>query len=403
MKFSYFLFTFLYFLGLTANAQTQSELDQNFVKHDISKIIESVDWSDPFAQQNCDEENKVEKKTEIVCLECNDDVLNLSDYTIFKSYYASITDVPYEIKQAIPGETCETIKGTISLVVAIPNDNKLFGLWGLFFGEDGDDFGESHGSSLELKKTFENDLTFTLDGSTNVYTKATGNFRIKEAALKNKTIINRDKIAEQYFTNEQLVKLSVDNIATGKTQYFKVGIGWINLNSKDWNNAYLASGQQHRWHDILKSYNFDYLPNGKENRDSLNVEFFLGLQKNLINSNSSCRLKMYSEFGGAINNVKASYLSGEAGGTFYFQKENSKLAVMAGASGKSILHKNGVQSSASINAGVQYDRAAFEVGFDQKFGKLQNHVDYNLRNRKNGGIDSTITFRMRFILGSIKN
>lgn len=389
-------------LILMFSINSYGQESEAFSKYDIAKLINTgLEFEDliPKLRDTCEEEMDV---TEIIC-DGPLDTINLNDYKVVQLNYEDVDNIPDLIKKIIPGESFESSKNGISVVVALPNDNKLFGLWGVFFKKDGDDFGDSHGSSIEISKTFKNGNTLTLDGSTSVYTKGTGNWRIGTTRKKNGEL-DEDVFYEQLFTNENLIQLTLDNIQKGNTFYFKAGAGWISLDSKNWDNLLLASGQQTNWHKLWDFYDFDYIPDGKEVRHGVNLDAFLGIQKNLINSKSTCRLRVYGDVGGLYTNIKnTSYLKGEAGSVFYFQKPESSFILKAGTRGEYLVHGDGSQKKISGSLGFQRGRTSMDLEYSQKFGDLRNHVTYNLRNKNSGIIDPTMTIKIRYIFGNTKN
>ncbi|MCB9091050.1 MAG: hypothetical protein H6621_11595 [Halobacteriovoraceae bacterium] len=391
-----FLFSFQIF--------AETDLQEQLAKHDLKKFLESNFLDDQKIDPNTKMINcastEPRNESEIICLDAGVDI-DPENYSIFQMHYGDAQDLPSAIKYALPGDLFDYSPQGFSLVIAVPNDDKLMGLWGVMFDKDGDDYGETSGLSIQLKKTFKNDMTFTLEGSTQLYTLKTGVHNHISRKKKNGKY-DIDNVYEQLFTNENIIKLVVDNIQQGNALYYKVGLGWINLDSKHWKSPFLASGQQKRWHNLIDSYNFDYKYDTKKVQNGLNVEAFIGLQKNLVNPSSTCRLRVYGEMGGVLNDVDASSFKTEIGSTFYIEAIPQTLSYKMGLSGEALVHETGVQSKLMGTVGIQHKNKVLELEYNQKFGKLQNHVNYNRVNRVTGNIDPIMTVRMRFYFGQWK-
>ncbi len=214
---------------------------------------------------------------------------------------------------------------------------------------------------------------------------------------------NGEGIYTQNLTNENTLKLLFDNINKGNLFYYKAGLGWVQLESNKANSFMSASNQQKGWHDLIKIYQFENKATDDANMKSFSVDSFFGMQKHFINKQSTCRLRVYGEVGGHYSKVEDEFFSGEAGGAFYFQRENSPLTLKASTAFQTKLHQTGVQNQWELGVGAQRHRTSLEFLFTQKSGDLQNHVQYNLANRKTGKIDPIVTIKLRYAFGSWDN
>lgn len=385
--------TIFYLLSIYVEAQSLNEIQNQYLVDSIINL--NIKKNDECFEQIFHE---AELDSTLNC--SNAEEIEADQYSFFKIQFNANEPIPDFIHKIIPGLILQSaIKGGFTLELGMPNDNKLLGLWGLTFNEDGDDYGFTHGSSLSFKKTNQDGLRTTIEGATNLYTKKAGLSRIGE---------DEKRHTNQYFTNENIIKLLVDNIPKNKTMYFKAGVGWINLDSKNFKNKLMASGQQISWHKFITNLNpeFAMIPHNIASdlspKHGLSLEAFIGIQKNLISPKSSCRLQIYGQSGGEYNSLGGSYFSGQAGAVFYFQKPKSKWAMKLGGSLSSQIHQYGSSYEGNIHAGVAKGRTTVSFSYYQQYGDLINYVQYNQPN-KDGKIEPTMTVTIGYVFGSWKN
>ena len=383
----------VFFISIELYAQTDEVEDKAYFDAlDMKNLLPMLEKISPTL--NCEDEKL---KSELTCFAQTYPNVDEKTHSFFQ-LEMPLNQIPKEIQQNIPGQNFESSEN-VFLIIGFPNDNKGFGLWGLIFKNDGDDFGDSHGSSVTIGKRNKEGTTFTLNGITNVFSSYTGVSRIDTPSGKwEEGVRPSDVYLQQYFTNESMINILVDNVQKNKLLYYKAGAGWIQLDSKNHTGLLKATGQQAQWHKALGFYNFDNISDGLGIRNGFSIDTFVGLQKNLINQNSTCRMRNYLEIGGRASTLNDSYFKGEIGTLIYFQKPKSNFSLKLGGNGNFKIHEDGVEKQIIATTGFQAGRFGMDFDYTQKFGDLRNHVIYNTPNY-DGKIEPTMTIRTTFILG----
>ncbi len=376
------------------------------------QILENPMASDPNSGACFDGSLKVGSPSEVLSCSSKSQPSALSDFSTFKLKFQSLSELPPVFKNNLPGSILDgNTHGGVSVVVSLPNDNKLFGLWGILFGDDGDDFGYTHGSKIEVSRTSSTGVTTTLLGSSDLYTK-----RIYWSP-DNHVDAQGVSHVSQAFTNDNLVKVVMDNKASGKLLYWKLGAGWQRLDSKNFKSPLLASGQQLRWHKTLQDTigpDSAMTPINKSSednvRDSYQLEALLGIQNNFV-FGSSCRIKTYAEVSGNLAPIGSTYLKAEAGTYFFYQKPKSRTAFFAGGSGSATKSLTATTYAVEPQIGVQRGRATLSLIYSQSFNELDNYAGLNDKRQprdRHGQaigtpyIDPTMTIKLGFIIGRMR-
>jgi hypothetical protein len=388
------------FISLITNAQDRPE---DFLE--VAKFAESISKGIyPTApNQHCAEESA--PRDEMIC-HCELGSELSHQYHTFLLSYPNSSSLPEILKSQLPGQILEGhTRGAVNVLISLPNDNKFFGLWGMMFGNDGDDLGYTHGASVSISRTNKSGLTTSFIGSSDLYTQAIlkypGNFFDSQGVYHK----------AQKFTNENLLRLVVDSKSKGNLLYWKAGLGWHRLDSRNTHSLLLASGQQFRWHNMLQDVvgprsisDPIYIQDKKGIRDSFQVETFLGLQKNFI-FGSSCRINSYAQTGGRLAPLGATSFDVGAGTYFFYQKPSSPWALKLGSSATLMSFKNGQNTSLSYEMGLESKRVQFSIVYTQTYGKLNNYQSYNLPHidKSTGAqeIEPIMNIRLGFIIGSI--
>ncbi len=364
---------------------------------DFKGALDSI--NDQTLSVSCEKSKTLETEVAQKIVKCDSEspVVKKDDFTTFQVNNLEFKDLPEEIQKHIPGKVHETAK--LSLAISLPNDNKLMGLWGVLFSGDGDDFGATHGTALNIRSTRNNGVTYTLNAETNLFTR-----ELKKKFLVDEELISRSSkpsgsrvIFEQNFTNESLINLVVDNIQKDKVLFYKVGFGWIQLDSKNSNGLLRATGQQQDWHKFLDIYGFENTWDNRPVVSGFNVDAFLGIQKNL-SLGSSCRVRAFAESGAHLSQLKDDYFKVEAGSVLYIQKPGSNFGLRTTASVDVKGHQEGVQKQTKLGVEATFNRFSTEFIFNKKYGDLRNHTNYNLPN-EDGVIESTFSLKFKYIFG----
>lgn len=383
------------YLILSFTLQVLAQDSQHIGPSLVSSLNDFNEINNAKIQNKCpDLPDQKKINNAVVDCECDHpNELDKEDYKNFQINDVKLEDLPEGMKSFLPGRAFEMGHGGVKVVVSLPNDNKALGLWGVIFGDDGDDFGSTHGTGINFTKTNKRGITYTLDAQTNLYTKRNSGAWFKK---------NGDKMYSQYFTNENLINFTIDNIYKDKVLYWKAGVGWIQLDSENSDGIIQASKQQSVWHKFLDIYNFEYEKDGTGVKNGANLDFFMGIQKNLM-LGSSCRVRFYGESGAHISTLNDDYFKIEAGSTLYYQKEGKGFNGTLGLSTNAKAHSEGIQTQSDISLGLNGKRSGVEFIYHVKSGDLRNHVKYNLVNQGTGKIDPTFSMKFKYIFGQSKN
>jgi hypothetical protein len=363
-------------------------------KDDLAPVVDCSSSSESFQEKIC-----------LNCLSSNEPIKE-NDYSFLQFHFDSWDKVPPDLK-ALPGATLDGhTKGAVQIVLGLPNDNKLFGLWGMMFDTDGDDFGYTHGSSLDMAKTFKNGKTIKINGQSHLYTQYDRENWFRQFDDPD----NDGKRSTPFkFTNEAILKITADNIQQQKLLYWKTGVGWTKLDNKNWRSILTGSGQQFRWHNLLQktlgpemASDPIYMVNENKIKQSLNLEAFLGLQKNFVFAGNSCRLKLTTEVGGQLNSIGSSYFKSEMGAFLFYQKPGKSFSLMAGGTADKTLFKNGSQFNVKPSIGFQTGRYQMSFVYHQTFGKLNNYTSYNTTDFQ-GNIEPIMSINIGFLIGRFRS
>lgn len=286
-------------------------------------------------------------------------------------------NLPDKLKQHIPGKAFETGHGGITLVLESVNDNILYGVWGIVFGQenDGDDFGFTHSMDISLGKTNFKGITYKGSLYTGLYTVRTG---------KTEKIDGRS-VYPQRFTNETRVELNLDNIQQDKKWYWKAGAGFVKLDSEKQEGILRATGQQAMMHKATAQYDFNNSTDGKGIRNGAAVNAIIGFQM-LKKLGANCKIRTYAETGGRFSSLEDDHISLGAGINFFKQKPESNKVLFTKTGINSRLHnlkdangsRTALQTQANLSLGYSGQKAAVEIGVTKSFGDLQNYASYNL-------------------------
>lgn len=237
------------------------------------------------------------------------------------------------------------------------------------FVESGDDVGYTHGLKVVGTRMTDYGVRVTLKYSADLYTE----FVTEEDADKHES--------NQFFTDETLVGVFLDNIEQNNFWYWKGGLGWHQLSNDETDNLFYASTHQRVVHRLLNYVNSVKQPNHIEESDrkrhenGVVVDAGIGLQQSYGKGKLSLDLK--EELGGRIASIDdASFTYGQISAQVSYQI-NKKYAVSATVAYQSKQHANGVQASKLVGLGVNTDSWEFGIRAEGYDGDAPNYVLYD--------------------------
>ena len=270
----------------------------------------------------------------------------------------------YGLDQSEPGD--------IDFTIAIVNDS-AYGIYELVTGNKlGDDFGSTHGILLELLYTGRNELTYGVVYSTNLYTqKESERYQTEQWG----------GTYDQLFTEENIIKLTLENEKEDRKTYYKVGAGLIELNDQDSNSLLGAAGQQVFLHDLIGSFHPNNIPGDDKIRQGLFVEGEIG--KRYIHKLPSGRSLVVSDIkmGAVKSNLEGlDRTSVTTGVDYYYQKYKNSTRYKVGAKLITSSHdfSNRPSTHFLFSLGANKKRYGVELIVSKIIsGDLQNYQLYN--------------------------
>mgnify|MGYP003685173489 CR=1 FL=1 len=271
----------------------------------------------------------------------------------------------------IPGSALDRSKDQWQFTFHLPNDNAGLGLFGLLFNKDGNDYGNTHGMKLNISKGLEDGYHLTFEYSTNLYTRAVPHPKpgisqgeLNELPAKkalslsgaefspgasvsprigqnNGTQVSDNKPQSfdpskysQLFLEENIAKIILDNRDKVEAGYYKVGVGWHELNDNEVGNLLLsAAKQQQEWHrtlgDDVRQYNYI---KGRDSKSGVAVDLSLGRDDTLFKDHNS-RITSNIEAGAGLSsaNTDANYVEIKSKVNFDYQSGPDSMAYRFGA------------------------------------------------------------------------
>nr|WP_295901314.1 hypothetical protein [uncultured Bdellovibrio sp.] len=314
--------------------------------------------------------------------------------TIVRMDFSDVRDVPTLFRPFIPGENFERPRG-VSIYLALTNDYNVLRPVGV--KAETDDHGYTHGAHIAIGGHLPDGYYLSLDYTTDLYTNP-----LEGTAKK---LPDGGRYVEQHFTNENVLKIVLDNIenARTKTFYWRAEAGWHQLNSKKPGTFMSGATQQQKFHALVNSIQPgqtktpEDISDGKGVRDGAVLGLYVGIAKEYINAKNTCRARAFAEGGPRGSTLSdASYLAAKIGGTLWCQPHRKSLALRAEVGHESKAFTQGYQGTAyaDISTGKGHWRIGFRI--EQNHGDLINYVNYNLRNTDNGKIDPLFMIYYRY-------
>jgi hypothetical protein len=246
--------------------------------------------------------------------------------------FASEAELREALKKMVPGGILDRPLDGWEVNFAMPNDNGGLGALDGIFGNPGDDQQYTHGYRLSAAKGIGNGYHLTIEKSSDLYTQRVPGRR---GRFDSQGVYHVD----QYFLEENMLKLIVDNKDKGQATYFKAGGGWQNLNNEKAGGFLTsAAGQQRDWHNALIDVDPKLAPKYHNigrgmDKDGIYVEGAVGVQGEKVLSDT-VRVKGSAEVGAGASTISSdiAHVRGEVTGSVDYQPRGWDYATRVGVS-----------------------------------------------------------------------
>lgn len=185
------------------------------------------------------------------------------------------------------------------------------------------------------------------------------------------------------FLEENLYKITVDNKDAVGAEYYKVGVGWHELNEQAPGGFLSAASQQKNWHEFLNknvtdngTRNYEYVP-GASNRKGLYVEGAMGSEGSLYVTDRT-RVSAAVEAGLELTTVDPqannAYVNAQV--NFDYQSDKESFAYRASIKNETKYYH---RSSAPINStkvSLQIGQESFSCGMGLTMKVTNPGVNY---------------------------
>jgi hypothetical protein len=278
-----------------------------------------------------------------------------------------------EVADFIAGEVFEkSDDGQVDVNFSLINDN-AYGLFELMSGRKlANDFGDTHGVLLEVGRTDKSGVNYKFVYFTNIYSESDSDRYYTDAW---------GRTYDQYFTEENIIKVILNNKAQAKSHYYEVGIGVLELNRDDVRNWLSASGQQLGLHDAIGLFHPNNIPRDGQSEKGAFVEAGVGKRSAYISKNQKVRVIGDFKISGITNTIRdSSSASISVGVNYYYQANQNSWAYKAGAQVVTTMHQTDKEpmNNLQLALGVGKGDYSFELLIRKIFaGHKQNYQDYN--------------------------
>lgn len=305
--------------------------------------------------------------------------------------YASLDVVPPQIRQYTGVTSAATNTKAVSVYLSLTNDYNFLRVVGL--KNKADDFGDTHATSAAIAGYLPNGMQLKLDMSTHLYTQPiAGTYTVDAKGESN---------VDQWFTNDNLVRLVLDSAKNKSAYYWRAEVGWEQLDSSHTSNLLDASKQQLEFHTIVNrlapgtTKHPTYIENGKGSRDGYFIGVYAGLASQKHQIMKICSSNLYADLGTRQSELKnASYYETNQGAVLSCVTGKKNTVYQFDLGNRVRKHAEGYQYTPYLDfsAGRVWK---FGVRVEQSYGDLMNYVDYNLPNVYDNSIDPIYTFYIK--------
>lgn len=235
----------------------------------------------------------------------------------------------------------------------------------------GDDWGRTHGLQIGLSCQSADGLSQTFTYSTDLFTDPNRNSRY----VDDKGISHMD----QKFVSENIFAYVEDNMKQGKFSYWRRGVGFINLSSKEKWGFMQSTGQQKWFHELRNEKNpgeaLDYRNiDGKQDDWGAFVTLATGLQGSK-QFGSFCNVSASAEVGARVATLKESnFVYGSANTKFGVQVGDGQLYARAGY--ELIQRPSSAVGEGTLALGYERNSGSrIEFGVKQQMGNREDVPD----------------------------
>jgi hypothetical protein len=292
-----------------------------------------------------------------------------------------------------PGRWLEYPRGTVEVDVAVANDNRLFGLWRLLSGRDGDDFGYTHGTALGVG-TVVHGIHLRVEASTDLYTRRLG--------VRANTEDDRGVFTEQAFTNHDRFGVVARWEPPWEGLTWRGRTGWEQLDSVHAGNPLQAAGQQQLFHDLvnaidpLQATNPGFVPDGLGVRHGWWASGALGFRK-AWGVRSDLAVRLDAEVGLDLATLDfGTALTSDAEVSMWWQRHGEAPAVQLALGLSTQLRPDGAEVRPRGRLVVGHRVAALFVDVTAPLGALSPFARYHDTHRKTGLPDVWTVVGLRF-------
>ena len=285
----------------------------------------------------------------------------------------------------LPGFEAEYLPGGIDLSVSMANDNMFFGMLDLILQPSySDDLGLTYGLAIEAKTVLEDGIQIAIDWSTTMYAD------LVPEEYPGSWWYYDDQgrlFVEQSFTNSNLLRISADSALTAEPFYYRLAAGWRVLDSVNWASPLNATSHQFLMHWLINELFGTTLarmtvnvPDGKGVRHGFSGTGTLGLQFNGSHIDGRRRLRIFAETSGGYDTFAGGFIDGETGVSLSLRHRKRRISLRTQLSIGSHLFSDGMTNRATFVFTSRFGHVATDVTIFQRWGDLQNVVDYDRLN-----------------------
>lgn len=290
-----------------------------------------------------------------------------------KVSFESKEDIPEELLEYLPGAVFEkSFDGKVDFILGFPNDNFGFGIFQLVSDKrTGDDFDFTHGQYAKVG-TANNDYYIEGSYTSNLYTQQLTLFYDNG---------DRENV-DQFFTEENILKILFSTEASGKPVFYEVGVGYLELNRDDVRGWVYATGTQETFHKYTADYDPVNIPRDGESDSGFFADFGVGLANRVLYQNGSVRVAAKAKVNAFVTEVEdGNSVTATAAANIFQQSRKDSFTYMGGVRVETTAHETEDNYSVSLGAVAGVGKGPVAVTIDASkvvAGSAKNHVDFNL-------------------------